>query len=189
MDPCALHSKIFLHKKIAENILATYFIDGGRSKDQSYKRSPMFSLSSPLSLLQLTVASSFVEVWLAKQGHHGKIGMNLLEKIHLPNLACLYGAMLADVDYIVMGAGIPREIPGALDLLSQHQKAHIKLPVVGSQQDIFISFDPREVMEDISSADLKRPYFFPDCFIGNTCFESEEKNPRDKSMDSSWRDL
>ena len=60
-----------------------------------------------------------------------------------------------------MGAGIPREIPGALDLLSQHQKAQIKLPVAGSSQDFFISLDPHQVMEGKLSSNLKRPYFFP----------------------------
>jgi len=29
------------------------------------------------------------------------------------------GAMLAGVDYVLMGAGIPRAIPGALDLLAE----------------------------------------------------------------------
>ena len=30
----------------------------------------------------------------------GKVGINLLEKVQLPNLATLYGAMLAGVDYV-----------------------------------------------------------------------------------------
>ncbi len=153
--------RAFPSEKIAADILNSYFLEGGRSPEKPYKRSPMYSTTPSLSLLQLTVAASFTEVWLAKEGHEGKVGINLLEKIHLPNLACLYGAMLADVDYVVMGAGIPREIPGALDLLSQHQKAQIKLPVAGSSQDFFISLDPHQVMEDKLSSNLKRPYFFP----------------------------
>ena len=47
----------------------------------------------------------------------------------MPNLASLYGAMLAGVDYVLMGAGIPREIPGALDALSRHEPASLKLDV------------------------------------------------------------
>jgi nitronate monooxygenase len=70
-------------------------------------------------------------VFLAKEGHDGPVGINLLTKIQLPNLASLYGAMLAKVDYVLMGAGIPREIPQALDTLSQHLKASMKVDLVG----------------------------------------------------------
>jgi nitronate monooxygenase len=153
--------KAFPSQKIAQKILDTYFIEGGRKPDQPYKRAPMFALKSPLALLQLTVAASFVEVWLASEGHQGAVGMNLLEKVHLPNLASLYGSMLADVDYVIMGAGIPREIPGALDLLSQNLPATLKVPVAGSTEDATTTFDPREVMEDTPLAPLKRPFFLP----------------------------
>jgi glutaminase len=37
-----------------------------------------------------------VEVWLAKEGHDGLIGMNLLEKIQMCIPAQLFGAMLAN---------------------------------------------------------------------------------------------
>jgi len=152
--------KAFPSQVIANKILETYFIEGGKASEQSYKRPPMASVESPKALLQLTVAASFVEVWLAKEGHAGLVGLNLLEKVHLPNLACLYGAMLADVDYVIMGAGIPREIPGALDLLSQNQKAGLKVPVAGGD-DVVTYFDPAEVMESNQLSVLKRPYFFP----------------------------
>lgn len=144
---------------IAQKILETYFIEGGRAPDKPYKRAPMFNIASPLALLQLTVAASFAEVWLAKEGHSGLVGMNLLEKIHLPNPACLYGAMLADVDYVIMGAGIPREIPGVLDLFAKNEKAGLKVPVVGGE-DATTWFDPKEVM-DVELKPLKRPFFFP----------------------------
>ena len=35
--------------------------------------------------------------------------------------AAVYGAMLAGVDYVLMGAGIPREIPRLLDALAAHR--------------------------------------------------------------------
>lgn len=153
--------KAFPSEVISQRILDLYFIEGGRSTQTPYKRAPLYSLESPLSLVQLTLVACFVEVWLAREGHQGVIGMNLLEKVQLPNLACLYGAMLAGVDYVIMGAGIPREIPGALDLLSQNQKASLKIPVAGAGSDSVLSFDPKEVMEDAVLAPLKRPFFFP----------------------------
>ncbi len=153
--------KAFPSAKIAQNILESYFIEGGRKASQSYKRAPMYNISSLKALLQLTVVACFVEVWLAREGHHGVVGLNLLEKIHLPNLACIYGALLAGVDYVIMGAGIPREIPGALDLLSQNLKASLKIPVVGSANGALSHFDPQEVMEETPLSPLKRPFFFP----------------------------
>lgn len=150
----------FPSQPIAQKIIESYFIEGGRAADKPYKRPPMFSVESPKALLQLTVAASFAEVWLAKEGHGGLVGINLLEKIHLPNPACLYGAMLADVDYVIMGAGIPREIPGILDLFAENKKAGIKVPCVGSD-DVVSSFDPADVMETTELKPLKRPFFFP----------------------------
>lgn len=158
---CRRALKAFPSQNIAQKILDTYFIEGGRPPHQAYKRPPMFSVESPKFLLQLTVAASFVEVWLAREGHNGVVGLNLLEKVVLPNLACLYGGLLAGVDYVIMGAGIPREIPGALDLLSQNQKAGLKVPVAGAAEDVMTFFDPQEVMEDTVLEPLKRPYFFP----------------------------
>jgi len=66
-------------------------------------------------------------VFLAKEGHDGLVGINYLEKIQLPTLPSLYGAMLANVDYVLMGAGIPRAIPGALDHLAQGEPAQLKI--------------------------------------------------------------
>ena len=155
--------KSFPSQRISEKILENYYIEGGRPKDQPYKRAPLYNLKSPLFLLQTTMVASYVEVFLAKEGHSGKVGINLLEKVALPNLACLYGALLADVDYVIMGAGIPREIPGALDLLSQNKEASLKIPVVGATtEDHFItSFNPADVLGEEFFFPLKRPFFFP----------------------------
>ena len=67
---------------------------------------------------QLIVAANFVEVYLAKEGHDGPVGVNYLEKLQAPTLPSLYGAMLAGVDYVLMGAGIPKAIPALLDDLA-----------------------------------------------------------------------
>ena len=163
-DPGGLMKKAFdafPSEEIAKKIWDAYFVEGGKPVGTPYKRSPLFSLDSPLMLLQLTVVSCFVETYLAKEGHGGVVGLNLLEKIQMPNLACLYGALLAGVDYVLMGAGIPREIPGALDLLSQNQVATLKVPVTGSTDEHLTSFDPVRVMNGAPPASLKRPFFFP----------------------------
>lgn len=153
----------FPSQPIVQDILNKYFIEGGKASDKAYKRPAMFTLNSPKELLQLTVVATFVEVYLAKEGHSNPVGINLLEKILLPNLACLYGALLADVDYVIMGAGIPREIPGALDLLSQNKEASLKVPVDGAQsgEEFKTSFNPEFVMDGLLVPNLKRPFFFP----------------------------
>ena len=157
----------FPSQEIAQKLLELYFIDGGRGPGTPYKRTVMYTIQPTIALLQLTVAASFCEVFLAKHGHSGLIGVNLLEKIQVPNLACLYGALLADVDYVIMGAGIPREIPGALDLLSQNLPAKLKVPVQAfsttgeNLPEAWTEFNPPAVMQGTSLKPLKRPYFFP----------------------------
>lgn len=151
----------FPDQSVAEEILKTYFLPEGRKPGTPYKRAPMFAVKATPALLRLTVASNFVEVWLAKEGHGGLVGINLLEKIQLPNLSSLYGAMLAGVDYVLMGAGIPREIPGALDKLALHEQASLRLQVDGasSEDDFKVFFDPKEVLNLDFSKSLKRPDF------------------------------
>jgi NAD(P)H-dependent flavin oxidoreductase YrpB (nitropropane dioxygenase family) len=146
---------------VAQKILEDYFILGGKEPEAPYKRAGFFSLKSAMNLLQLNVAASFCEVWLAKQGHQNPVGINLLEKIQLPNLSALYGAMLANVDVVIMGAGIPREIPGCLDLFSKNQKARLKIPVEGSEEDHWTEFSPQEVFPQNTLTELPRPLFFP----------------------------
>lgn len=150
----------FPDQSIAKTILDTYFIPGGKDPKSPFKRVPMYNLKGPLPVWQLTVAASFVEVWLAKEGHSGLIGINLLEKIQLPTLPTLYGALLADVDLVIMGAGIPREIPRALDLLAQNQVTTLKIRVENADDEI-LEFDPQRVLPEIQLPKLKRPWFFP----------------------------
>jgi NAD(P)H-dependent flavin oxidoreductase YrpB (nitropropane dioxygenase family) len=110
---------------------------------------------------QVAMLAAFVEVTLAKEGHTGPVGMNLLTKVQLPNLATLYGAMLARVDVILMGAGIPRDIPGVLDRLASHLSVELRLDVDGLQPGAAESFtlDPGAHWQP--NADLHRPLFLP----------------------------
>ena len=72
---------------------------------------PMHAVDVPRELVELCVAANFVEVLLAREGHANPVGINYLEKIQLPHLPSLYGAMLAGVSYVLMGAGIPARVP------------------------------------------------------------------------------
>ncbi|HEX9105945.1 MAG TPA: hypothetical protein VF832_01925, partial [Longimicrobiales bacterium] len=91
----------------AADALKKYFQVGGRPEGTPYKLLPVWKEKVTRAREQITMLAAFVEVHLAKAGHHGPVGINLLTKVQLPNLATLYGAMLAGVDYVLMGAGIP----------------------------------------------------------------------------------
>ena len=88
------------------------------------------------------------------------VGINFLEKIQLPTLPSLYGAMLANVDYVLMGAGIPRAIPGALDRLAAGEPAHLKIDVVGALpgEEFLSTFDPHAFCNGPLTM-VKRPQF------------------------------
>lgn len=129
-----------------------------RSGRKRFSSIPMYTLAPPPHLTELTVLASFVEVALAKRGHDGLVGINLLEKVALPNLPSLYGAMLAGVDYVLMGAGIPRAIPAVLDRLAAYQPASLTVPVIGGA-DASLTFDPGALAPVAGRAPLRRPHF------------------------------
>ncbi|HEU4560374.1 MAG TPA: nitronate monooxygenase, partial [Longimicrobium sp.] len=147
--------------EVVEDVLRKYFKPDGRAPGEPYTAIPMYRQVVSKVRDQLTMLASFVEVYLAKEGHDGVVGVNLLTKVQMPNLATLYGAMLASVDYVLMGAGIPKEIPGALDRFAAHEPASIKFDVEGAGRDDndLLTFDPR--VHFAQAPAIKRPYFLP----------------------------
>ena len=147
---------------VAAKILAEYFIPGGKPAHAPFKLTPLPGLNPGPDYEALTVAANFVEVFLAKEGHGGVVGINFLEKIQFPTLPSLFGAMLAGVDYVLMGAGIPRSIPGVLDRLARGEKVELKMDVEGGLpgEEVHSVFDP-QVFCGGTAPVLKRP-----CFLG-----------------------
>ena len=145
---------------VAQKVLADYFIPGGKKPDAPFKLAPLPSLNPRPECVALTVLANFAEVHLAKAGHQGLIGINYLEKIQLPTLPSLFGAMLAGVDYVLMGAGIPRAIPGVLDKLAQGEQVQLKMDVVdaGPGEEFHSVFDPAMFCGG-TAPKLKRPAF------------------------------
>ena len=145
---------------IAERISSKYFVAGGKADGQPFMPLPVHQINGPIETVELCIAANFVEVFLAREGHANPVGINYLEKIQLPHLPSIYGAMLAGVDYVLMGAGIPTRIPGVLDQLSRHLPVQYPLSVTGALdgEDITLAFDPRDfVSGDVPP--LKRPAF------------------------------
>lgn len=152
----------FPDQAVTGEVLRTYWREGGRSPKRGYKRSPLPAVDASLFLQRLNVVAGFVEVFLAKENHAGIVGINFLEKLQTSNLPGIYGAMLAGVDYVLMGAGVPREIPGVLDLFSLNKAASLKVTLINnlpSDAEVHAHFDPLQISVDINSYPLKRPKF------------------------------
>ena len=145
------------HQETITEIMDRFFIEGGRAEGKPYLDVPKLSIKGNLFSNKLLAVASFVEVWLAKEGHDGIIGMNILEKIQLAIPAQLYGAMLADVDYILIGAGIPAQVPHLLNEISQGNKVAMKVDVADTKEKHYLHFDPRTL--GLDNFPIKRPLF------------------------------
>src|SRR6478609_11402939 len=105
----------FPFSAIAHRVRENYFVAGGIEADRPFRLATLPGEHPKFQREALYVIAAFVEIYLAKIGHSGQVGMNLLEKIQLPTLPTLFGAILAGVDVVLMGAGIPSAIPGVLE--------------------------------------------------------------------------
>ena len=147
----------FPDQAMAQRILDKYFKEGGRA-GAPYRPNPTLTVSPSTAAVELSVAGNFVEVWLAKEGHDGLVGINFLEKIQMATPTAALGAMLADVDYVLMGAGIPREIPKLLTDLAAGRPGGITIDVAGATKRYTSTVDPVEVMGEYLPQ-LRRPQF------------------------------
>ncbi len=150
----------FPDPEIADRVRERYWIDGGKDPAVPYAAKPMVGEAPDRGLEELLVVANFVEVWLAKEGHRGSVGINYLHKIQAPMLPSLLGAMLAGVDVVLVGAGIPLEIAGILDRLAAWEPVEFGLHVSGASREHKLRFDPRALFPG-DPPELVRPAFFP----------------------------
>lgn len=150
----------FPFREMAERVWRAYYVPGGKPKDGPYQKLPLHTKDDARELQELCVTANFVEVFLAGEGHGNPVGINYLEKVQIPHLPSIYGAMLAGVDYVLMGAGIPLKIPGVLDRFVHHEPATYPLQVTGAREedDTLMTFTPRDFM-DRELPPLRRPKF------------------------------
>lgn len=148
----------FPDPQMAARVLDHYFIEGGRKESQPYLAVAKISLKPTVASEELSVVSNFAEVWLAKEGHAGVVGINFLEKVQMATPAAVLGAMLADVDYVLMGAGVPREIPRLLNDFAAGVEGFISVDVDGAPEPFRLSLDPVALLGD-RLPKLNRPRF------------------------------
>lgn len=134
----------FPDSDVVDQILEKYFIFGGKAPDAPFKTPPMFSNRPTRDSAWLAIVSAFAAIYLAKENHQGLVGLNLLEKIQTPTLYSLLGAMMAGVDVVLVGAGIPRRIPKILDDFAAGCPAEMRLDVTGATAPVTMRLDPGE---------------------------------------------
>lgn len=142
--------------RVAEHILRTYYVAGGKPAGSPFRPVMRFTVEPARALQELTVAANFVEVFLARQGHGGRVGINYLRKIELPLPFACYGALLAGVDHVLVGAGNPADLPPLLDRLVRHEAVTLPIRVQGATSadgETAVRFAPRELF----GADLPEP--------------------------------
>lgn len=137
----------FPFPEAADRILARYYIPGGKPPDAPFSPHLVPHGLMTQEGMALCVVANYVEVHLAKKDHGGLVGVNYMEKLQLPTLPSLFGAMLAHVDYVLMGAGIPLAIPGILNRLVEGEPTELSLDVQGAgPSDRFVArLNPREL--------------------------------------------
>jgi len=147
--------------EMVQRILDRYYVPGGIGPAEPFKGVPMFTMTPTREIQELVMVANFVEVFLARErGQGGMVGINYLYKIQLPILASAYGAMLAGVDVVIVGAGSPSKVPAVLDELGRGEDAGLALKVqyATSRDNHEIRFSPRELMGS-ALRPVPRPHF------------------------------
>jgi nitronate monooxygenase len=150
----------FPFPEMAKRVWQEYFVPGGKASGTPYPTTQMHQRRELRKVVELCIVSNFVEVYLAREGHKNAVGINFLEKVQMPHLSSIYGAMLAGVGYVLMGAGIPLHIPGVLDAFAAQHASEYKLSVTGAVQgqDTQMQFDASDYAEGPLPV-LHRPRF------------------------------
>lgn len=163
-DRCAA-LRAYPDQEIVDYLIDRFYIEGGKSDADPYRLLPIHRFTPKIRSQRILSAATFSEVHLAKEDHNGVIGLNLLGKLKRYTLACLYGAMLAGVDRVFIGAGIPTEEAKQIPKLAAGESARLRLDVDTAQapDDIDDSFhyelDPADLLPDPPQLDA--PAFYP----------------------------
>lgn len=143
---------------MAARVVERYFRPDARPPGLPYLPVPKLGLRPSARATELSVVASFAEVWLAKEGHTRAVGINLLEKIQMATPSAVLGAMLAGVDVVLMGAGIPAQMPRLLDRLARREPASVDVRVDGATTGYEVGVDP-QAFTGAHDEPLHRPMF------------------------------
>ena len=163
-DPCGHFQRALSHfpiKEVADRVLNAYYDPNGRG----LKSAPVYRLNPSRNWIELAVTANFAFVWLAKEGHNRPVSINYLEKIAIPFIYYIVGAVMAGVDIITMGAGLPFDIPQVIDDLTNGRTLRYPIPVIGTngeleKERVYTEFNPWEFF-GAKMPVLNRPAFLP----------------------------
>ena len=92
---------------------------------------------------RLSILATYIEVKRAKNGHRGKVGVNVMWKCAVTVLPTILGAMLGGADALICGAGVPIELPEILQgLRAGRSLAFRPLCGTGTHVAIDLAADP-----------------------------------------------
>lgn len=155
--------RYFPNQEIVQEVMEKFCVPEGKDSNKKLRYLPLFTQKPSQLLQKVVILANFCEVWLAKRGHNQPIGINYLAKVEMPMLYAFYGAMLAGVDYIVVGAGHIPKLGETLKKLKKHKEVELELHVVGAPSDksFKMRFNPVEIMgKSILSKKLVKPLLF-----------------------------
>ena len=149
---------------IVDHLLDRFYQPEGREDDEPYDLLPIHQFTPQVRSQRILAAATYTEVLMAKDEHDGLVGMNLLAKLKRYSLPCIYGALLAGVDAVFVGAGIPMEEAKQIPKLAAGEPASLRLDVDTTQVDdpdgpFTYDLDPADLIDDPPT--LERPAFFP----------------------------
>lgn len=159
-DPGGHYERALSHfpfPEIAERVLVKYL---KKDNTPGQTRPEKVSLGIKRDLIELILCANFAIVWLAKEGHNHPIAINYLEKVQIPLVFGITGAMLAGVDQVTMGAGIPLQVASLLDSISRGEDAHYTIHIENSSTSERVAFSLQEFFGG-NFPSLHRPDFFP----------------------------
>ena len=144
--------------EIADRVMNAYYLPEGRAEGQPYRPHPTLTIAPTRAAIELSLVGNFAEVWLAKEGHDGVVGINFLQKIQTATLSATLGGMLAGVDYVLMGAGIPKEMPRVLTEFAAGRPGRMTIEVDNQTKIHTAVLDPVTFLGE-PLPPMKRPEF------------------------------
>uniref|UniRef100_UPI00278C46C9 nitronate monooxygenase n=1 Tax=Streptomyces sp. KL118A TaxID=3045153 RepID=UPI00278C46C9 len=133
--------------ELAAAVLDRFYVEGGVAAGERLRAQPMLRIERGEQAELLTVLGNFVEVWLAKEGHGGPVGINYLEKVQLGLAPGMFGAILAGVDCVLVGAGVPGHVPELARRLARMEPVTVRVRLDGAEEAYDHRFDPAALLE------------------------------------------